>query len=65
MTRHQYTQTLARELQKINERIDYKILHGQRYTDDSKRHKILLERFNRQRRRLSFFARMAHVMTLF
>lgn len=65
MTRNQYTKTIERELQKINEQIDFKILHGKRYADDSKRHKMLLERFNRQRRRLSFFARMAHVMTLF
>ncbi len=65
MTRHQYTQTLARELQKINERIDYKILHGQRYADDSKRHKMLLERFNRQRRRVSLLARMAHALMIF
>ncbi len=51
MTRHQYTQNIRKELRMLNERIDYKILHGQRYAADSLRHKALLRQIASQSKR--------------
>jgi hypothetical protein len=51
MTRHQYTKNIYRELRELNERIDYKILRGQRYSDESRRHKALLRQIARQSNR--------------
>ncbi len=51
MTRHQYTKNIYQELRELNERIDYKILRGQRYTDESRRHKALLRQLARQSKR--------------
>ncbi len=56
MTRHQYTKNIYHELQALNERIDHKILRGQRYSDDSLRHKQLLRQIKRQRSH-GFFGR--------
>lgn len=49
MTRQQYTKNIYQELKALNERIDYKILRGERYTLESKRHKALLREIRRQR----------------
>ncbi len=51
MTRHQYTKNIYTELRTLNERIDYKILRGQRYSDESLRHKALLKQIARQSKR--------------
>ena len=51
MTRHQYTKNIYNELKVLNERIDYKILRGQRYTDESLRRKTLLRQIARQSKR--------------
>lgn len=51
MTRHQYTKNIQQELRALNERIDYKILRGQRYSDESRRHKALLRQIARQSKR--------------
>ncbi len=50
MTRHQYTKNIYQELKALNKRIDYKILRGERYTQESKRHKELLKEIREQRR---------------
>ncbi len=57
MTRHQYTQNIHKQLQALNERIDYKIMHGQSYADDSRRHKTLLRQIARQSKQ-GFLARL-------
>lgn len=41
MTRSQYKKTIRQQLRDLNERIDYKILNGMRYVEDSRRHKEL------------------------
>lgn len=48
MTRHQFTKNIHKELRTLNERIDYKILRGQAYSQESKRHKELLRYATRQ-----------------
>jgi len=48
MTRHQYTQNIQKELRVLNNLIDYKILRGQAYARESKRHKELLRSMTRQ-----------------
>ncbi len=50
MTRREYTQTIYQELRALNERIDYKILRGQRYTEESRRHRALLRKLKEQTR---------------
>lgn len=57
MTRQQYTKNIYNELQTLNEQIDYKIMRGQRYAEDSHRHKQLLRQIKRQSRK-SFFSRL-------
>ena len=49
MTQTQYKKLIKTELQKLNELIDYKIIHGQNYESDSKRHKLLLRKINHQK----------------
>ena len=49
MTRTQYAKVIERELQALNERIDLKILRGERYTEESRLHKALLQKIRKQR----------------
>ena len=49
MTQQQYKKMVERELRKINARIDFKILQGERYTSESRRHKRLLSEMRRVR----------------
>jgi hypothetical protein len=65
MTPHQYKKVLAEELKKINQRIDFKILQGEKYRDDSKRHRDLLRKFQRQKRAQGLFGRLLPSMTIF
>lgn len=58
MTPQQYKKVLATELKKVNQRIDMKILKGERYNDDARRHRELLQKLQRQHKRNSFFDRL-------
>lgn len=49
MTPNQYKNMIEKEIQKVNERIDYKIVHGMRYSDESRKHKLLLQKISRYR----------------
>lgn len=60
MTRQQYTKNIYQELRALNERIDYKILRGQRYTDESRRHKALLRQIRAQSSK-SLFDRFTNI----
>jgi len=44
MSQNQYIITLERQLKSINERIDAKIVSGQRYAEDSRKHRMLLQK---------------------
>lgn len=48
MTRTQYTKAIELELNRLNERIDSKILRGQEYSFESKKHKLLVQKIRRQ-----------------
>ena len=58
MTQQQYKKMVERELRKINERIDFKILRGERYGAESRRHRQLLSEIKRIGRG-SIFGRFA------
>jgi hypothetical protein len=47
---------LEREIQKINKKIDLKILEGQKYTKEAREHKLLLKKVRYHTRR-NFFSR--------
>ncbi len=49
MTQAQYMTSLESELQRLNERIDLKILFGQSYADEARRHKMLREQSRKLR----------------
>ncbi len=51
MTPQQYKKVLSAEIKKINQKIDLKILRGERYQEDSRRHRELLRKLARQRKR--------------
>lgn len=57
MTRTQYTKAIERELARLNERIDAKILRGQHYALESKKHKQLVQHIRSQNNR-SIFSRL-------
>mgnify|MGYP001789089916 CR=1 FL=1 len=47
MTKHKTIITINKEINKINEEIDMKILQGLAYRVEARRHKILLEKLRR------------------
>lgn len=57
MSQTQYLKMLEREIQKINNRIDVKILQGEKYTKEARDHKLLLKKV-RYHSRKSFFSRL-------
>lgn len=44
MSQTQYLKILEREIQKINKKIDLKILQGQNYVKEAREHKLLLKK---------------------
>lgn len=44
MSQSQYLKMLEREIQKINKRIDLKILQGEKYAKEAREHKLLLKK---------------------
>ncbi len=57
MTREQYIQILERELKRLNQAIDLKIMSGERYSKEAKEHKILLRKIAEHNRK-SFFIKI-------
>lgn len=51
---------LEREIQKINKRIDLKILQGENYSKEARDHRLLLQKV-RYHSRKSFAQRMIHL----
>ena len=54
MSHEQYLKILRVELQKVNEEIDRKIINGEIYTGESKKHRMLLDRMRKHAKK-SFF----------
>lgn len=46
MSTQYYRKVILQEIEKLNDRIDLKILRGKPYTKEARRHKSLLEQFN-------------------
>jgi len=57
MSQTQYLKMLEREIQKINNRIDVKILQGEKYVKEARDHKLLLKKV-RYHSRKNFFNRL-------
>ena len=60
MSQSQYLKMLEREIQKINKKIDLKILQGQAYYKEAKDHKLLLQKVRYHTKR-SFAQRMINL----
>ena len=60
MSQTQYLKMLEKEIQKINKRIDFKILQGQAYSKEARDHKLLLQKVRYHTKR-SFAERMIHL----
>ncbi len=60
MSQAQYLKMLEREIQKINKRIDMKILQGEAYFKEARDHKLLLRKVRFHSRR-SFLQKMIHL----
>lgn len=50
MTRSQYVSRLEKQLKQLNEVIDFKIMHGMRYSIESRKHRMILQKIREQRR---------------
>jgi len=57
MSQSQYLKMLEKEIQKINQKIDMKILQGEAYFKEARDHKLLLKKVRYHTRR-SFFSRL-------
>jgi hypothetical protein len=56
MSQTRYILELEKELQKLNEKIDLKIVYGQSYSSDARRHKVLLEQARKlKKKRMNSF----------
>lgn len=56
MSKHQIVRELRREIRKINEKIDLRIIQGMSYREESRRHKFLVSQLARlQPRRAPLF----------
>ncbi len=60
MSQTQYIKMLEREIQKINKRIDLKILQGEAYFKEARDHKLLLQKV-RYHTRKSLGQKMIHL----
>ena len=56
MSQSQYLKMLEREINRINRKIDLKILEGKNYVKEASEHKLLLKKVRYHTRR-SFFSR--------
>lgn len=64
MSQNQYLKMLEREIQRINKKIDLKIIQGQNYKKEAMEHKLLLRKVRYHARR-NFFARFFPTFTKF
>ncbi|MFA6520158.1 MAG: hypothetical protein WCT44_00970 [Candidatus Paceibacterota bacterium] len=64
MSQTQYLKMLEREIQRINKKIDLKIVEGKNYMKEAREHKLLLRKVRYHSRR-SFFNRFFPTFTKF
>ncbi len=60
MSQKQYVKMLEKEIQKINKKIDLKILQGEAYSKEARDHKLLLQKV-RYNTRKSFIQKVIHL----
>lgn len=66
MTKHQIIKSLRHEIRKLNLIIDHKIIHGQAYHHESRRHKFLTDQLNRlSPAKTSWFGRTMSFASMF
>ncbi len=51
MTQIQYAFAIDQELRKLNEKIDLKIVYGESYASEARRHKMLLDQARKLKRK--------------
>ncbi len=64
MTREQYIHTLKYQLEQLNKEIDIKIIKGETYTDQARKHKILLSKM-RTHGAKNFFSKLSALLDSF
>ncbi|OGJ09179.1 hypothetical protein A2356_03670 [Candidatus Nomurabacteria bacterium RIFOXYB1_FULL_39_16] len=62
MSQTQYLKMLEREIQRVNRKIDLKILEGRNYMKEAREHKLLLKKVRYNTRR-NFFSRFFPTFT--
>ncbi len=60
MSQNQYLKMLEREIQKINKKIDMKIVRGEEYRNEARNHKLLLKKV-RYHTQKSLIQRVIHL----
>jgi hypothetical protein len=65
MSSNTFKKAIERELRKLNEEIDSKIVKGLSYMKESKRHKALLRQLNSFKRHTNLFQRSFNLITTF
>ena len=63
MSQSQYLKMLEKEIQKINKKIDLKILQGEAYIKEARDHKLLLQKV-RYHSRKNFFNKILNSLSL-
>lgn len=65
MSQQQLSQAIEQELEKLNARIDLKIIRGQSYVREARRHRFLLKQTHWLRQRAQARARLAATPSFF
>lgn len=65
MSSNTFKKAIERELNKLNEEIDNKIVKGLSYVKESRRHKVLLKQLNGFGRRVGLFQKSFNLITTF
>ena len=65
MTQRRYRNIIEREIQRLNDKIDSKIVSGIGYSDDARRHKMLRRLAASNGRKRSFWGRAMQFVSIF
>ena len=57
MSQKQYLKSIEKEIQRINKKIDLKILNGEKYSKEARDHRLLLKKI-RYHKRKNFFDKL-------
>ena len=65
MSSHTFKKAIERELQRLNEEIDNKIVKGLSYINESRRHKTLLKQLDSFKQKSSLMQKSFNLVTTF